>query len=552
MRSRDTVYSVGCYLVDWRHRAIQVMIKKIQSSVPVLHSLQTTSTCVLYNCVGEGGRDPLPLTGSLRRPMSGVLNTFALKSMPFRTPTGAYVTHRLLFYLHLVYIALITHTSPILAAIYCIVLTVRVSAMEPEIGFLMANLAGVGPNSRILDPYCGCCSLLLAAAYLQRLQPPHSDVLEHSVGERERPNEGEGENEGECGESSRPCLVGVDSCLGADLGPIHANFASVGLSCMLPSLTLKWDVAESLLQVRHETALHNTTLRNTILPCTAPASVTSIPLPLAHPFITTITPHCVVSQHCTGSETITPHRVVSQRCTGTKTSGDPGGRQEFPYGDFKFDCIITDPPYGMAEAVQSRTSSTSTPGDDDADESGAASSSSSSSSSSSVDAVRGAVSTLLQLANDRLSEGGRLVFFAPHRQIGASRDRGKSNILVTEVGSGSASYGGPGVSVEGDLNSVGGMESKMAKRKSFKKRTNVSLQLEVEAEEKRTVEGVEAIGDYEADSLDKESAPRRDVTGPLDFLPPLPKGLILIGYHQQIMSPTFSRWLCVLQKQKQK
>ena len=38
--------------------------------------------------IGEGGRDPLPLTGSLRRPLSGVLNRFALKSLPFRTPTG--------------------------------------------------------------------------------------------------------------------------------------------------------------------------------------------------------------------------------------------------------------------------------------------------------------------------------------------------------------------------------------------------------------------------------------------------------------------------------
>ena len=140
--------------------------------------------------------------------------------------------------------------------LYCSVLTVRVLAMEPEIGFLMANLAGVGPTSRILDPYCGCCSLLLAAAFLQRLQPPLSSASEHSM-EKEVEMEGE---EGECGESSRPCLVGVDSCLGADLGPIHSNFAAVGLSCILPSLTVKWDVAESLLQVRRHTALHCTAL----------------------------------------------------------------------------------------------------------------------------------------------------------------------------------------------------------------------------------------------------------------------------------------------------
>jgi hypothetical protein len=37
---------------------------------------------------GEGDRDALPLTGSLRRPLSGVLKTFALKSLPLRTPTA--------------------------------------------------------------------------------------------------------------------------------------------------------------------------------------------------------------------------------------------------------------------------------------------------------------------------------------------------------------------------------------------------------------------------------------------------------------------------------
>ena len=42
----------------------------------------------LYCSLGEGGRDPLPITGSLRRPLSGVLNTFALKSLPYRSPTG--------------------------------------------------------------------------------------------------------------------------------------------------------------------------------------------------------------------------------------------------------------------------------------------------------------------------------------------------------------------------------------------------------------------------------------------------------------------------------
>jgi tRNA A58 N-methylase Trm61 len=40
------------------------------------------------------------------------------------------------------------------------------TAMEPEIGFLMASLAGCGEGKRVLDPCCGSASLLLFAAAL--------------------------------------------------------------------------------------------------------------------------------------------------------------------------------------------------------------------------------------------------------------------------------------------------------------------------------------------------------------------------------------------------
>eukprot|EP00466_Bigelowiella_natans_P017876 jgi/Bigna1/74668/fgenesh1_pg.30_\ len=40
------------------------------------------------------------------------------------------------------------------------------TAMDPELSFLMCNLAGVLPGSRVLDPFCGSCSILLAAAHL--------------------------------------------------------------------------------------------------------------------------------------------------------------------------------------------------------------------------------------------------------------------------------------------------------------------------------------------------------------------------------------------------
>ena len=177
----------------------------------------------------------------------------------------------------------------------------------------MANLARVGPHSRILDPYCGCCSLLLAAAYLQRLQPPRSSVLKHSLRGEDKEGKGEGEGKGEeegkrtkvgCRQSSGPCLVGVDSCMGADLGPIYSNFAALGLSCVLPSLTLKWDVAECLLQVntklhctalhcttQHRTALHSTAQHSAVLYCAAQhitliSSLNPLPYPFFHHYLT--------------------------------------------------------------------------------------------------------------------------------------------------------------------------------------------------------------------------------------------------------------------------
>ena len=38
--------------------------------------------------------------------------------------------------------------------------------MEPELAFLMANWARVTPASRVLDPTCGSCGLLISAAAL--------------------------------------------------------------------------------------------------------------------------------------------------------------------------------------------------------------------------------------------------------------------------------------------------------------------------------------------------------------------------------------------------
>jgi hypothetical protein len=79
---------------------------------------------------GRRLRDTLPSANSLRRPDSGVLKSFALARLPHRARTS----------------------------------------MEPEIALLMSSFAKLRKNEgtsqkmiNILDPYCGSCTLLLAA-----------------------------------------------------------------------------------------------------------------------------------------------------------------------------------------------------------------------------------------------------------------------------------------------------------------------------------------------------------------------------------------------------
>eukprot|EP00752_Nemacystus_decipiens_P005917 g5347.t1 len=72
--------------------------------------------------VGAGGT--VLATACGRRPIRGVLGELALNQRRCRGPT----------------------------------------AIEPEVALVMANLAKVRPGSRVLDPFCGSCSLLLPAA----------------------------------------------------------------------------------------------------------------------------------------------------------------------------------------------------------------------------------------------------------------------------------------------------------------------------------------------------------------------------------------------------
>ncbi|CAM9695881.1 unnamed protein product, partial [Ectocarpus sp. 13 AM-2016] len=74
--------------------------------------------------VGVGGT--VMATGCGRRPIRGILGALALNRRRCRGPT----------------------------------------AIEPEVALIMANLAKVRPGSRVLDPFCGSCSLLLPAAHM--------------------------------------------------------------------------------------------------------------------------------------------------------------------------------------------------------------------------------------------------------------------------------------------------------------------------------------------------------------------------------------------------
>jgi hypothetical protein len=124
------------------------------------------------------------------------------------------------------------------------------------------------------------------------------------------------------------------------------------------------------------------------------------------------------------------------------------------------------------------------------------------------------------------------------------------------------------------------MNQKMMKRKAFKsdmkrKQLHAQLNIEIKDESNIVISSVESNESNESEfdlkieineninnvkieninnvknEIENEKQNKTDenhVFGPLDFLPPLPVGLILIDYYRQVMSPTFSRWLCVIEK----
>jgi hypothetical protein len=326
--------------------------------------------------------------------------------------------------------------------------------------------------------------------------------------------------------------------------------------------------------------------------------------------------------------------------THNQTHGE-GILSTLPEG-FAFDAIITDPPYNMAEVVQhskskqapsrgersswtphiatdeecvemdvssgSATMSTysSSATSSSSPSSSSTSSSSSPSSSSLSAAVDTNIMTLLRLASETLRVGGKLVFFAPHRESDGAKGRGREDQLnrgdsirkcvpaaahAEQQGDGlrgsisdfiavestpdqqklidervqtkvealtydtqgviddsylpGASQGlslsdQEGVKEQKEESVLPGMGLKMSKRKAFRKRARIAKD---EEEESPLLPGATHINKSTSRSMSR-TAP----TSPLGFLPSLPDSLTLVGYHEQVMSPSFSRWLCVIQK----
>lgn len=143
-------------LIEKHNPEIQQQLQLLQSDANELDSI------LLYNCItpteqeqckdqsichflyfgyrtaiGAAGTKGAP-SQTLRRTNRGLLKEYALKNRIVASVGDAYVRER----------------------------GIISTAMEPEIGFLLANLAGIRKGAIVLDPCCGSGSLLLYAAAL--------------------------------------------------------------------------------------------------------------------------------------------------------------------------------------------------------------------------------------------------------------------------------------------------------------------------------------------------------------------------------------------------
>jgi hypothetical protein len=226
--------------------------------------------------------------------------------------------------------------------------------------------------------------------------------------------------------------------------------------------------------------------------------------------------------------------------TDTDTASES---EEEGEGTRLFDAIVADPPYDMKEAVRSApTDSTDV------------------ATGGRGDAAEEAVLALLALAAAALRPQGRLVFFLPHRHARRPPPLGRIGPAVA-----APAAAVPGSDVEEEQDGamgmgmgVVGMPGKMVRRKSFRAAARRrrqgpspfngpldpsapaagSLDDGGECPVHRLLRAGAAPSPASAPAVPGAAAATASAAGPLRVL----------STHRQILSPTFSRWLCVLEK----
>lgn len=185
-------------------------------------------------------------------------------------------------------------------------------------------------------------------------------------------------------------------------------------------------------------------------------------------------------------------------------------------------------------------------------------------------AVGGVISTLLAIASKRLKVGGRLVFFVPHRDLDRAADTLQQESLTDSqnFSEESVRMNNIPVALSEDTTVIAGMDfrdinSKMAKRKAFKKKMNKGDKGAKSGSDLPPIETAIVMASTVSTSVDAAECHINGIlekplillptTAPLksgtqNFLPPLPSNLVLLESYQQVMSPSFSRWLCVVEK----
>jgi len=251
------------------------------------------------------------------------------------------------------------------------------------------------------------------------------------------------------------------------------------------------------------------------------------------------------------------------------------GESESGDGALLFDAIVADPPYDMKEAVRSASTNSSTSTNSNSTSTTTTNSNSTSPSTDvttgaegtgSGDAAEEAVVALLALAAVALRPQGRLVFFLPHRHARRPLPPGSPGRIGPAVAATAASAaavpGSDGEEEEQD-GAMGmgmgmvGMSGKMARRKSFRAAARRSLQGPSPSNAPPDP-SAPAAGPIDTDDDGGECPVLRLLrAGGIVAAAPAPGTaataaaagpLRVLSTHRQILSPTFSRWLCVLEK----